>query len=137
MSSTTARSHRWRSAALAVPLMAVLLTGCGDDDDSSSAAPDDTSSETGGADATAEDATIDIVSIADGFDPATISVAAGSEVTWTNTDDTRHTSTAEDGTWDSGNLDGGGEFSFTVMEPGTYAYACSIHPAMTGELVVE
>lgn len=137
MSSTHRQANRWRSAAIAVPLVAVLLVGCGDDDDSSSAPVDDTSSEGGGDGATAEDVAIDIVSIADGFDPASISVAVGSEVTWTNGDDTPHTSTSEDGTWDSGNLDGGDEFSFTAEEPGTYAYVCSIHPAMAGELVVE
>ncbi len=71
------------------------------------------------------------------FDPDTLTVAVGTEVTWNNEDGTDHTSTAEDDTWASGTLGDGESFSFTFDEAGTFAYVCEIHPSMTGEVVVE
>lgn len=141
MNQLRSRTPRWLSAVIGLPLIVAVLAGCGDDDDTTTASPDgvstDTAGDATGGDAAAEDVTIDIVSTRDGFDPATVEVAVGSEVTWVNGDDTPHTSTAEDGTWDSGNLAEGEEFSFTADEPGTYPYVCDIHPSMKGELVVE
>lgn len=140
MTLKNARTARWLSAAVSLPLLVTVLAGCGDDDDAATAASDDRSesaTEEAGDAAVAEDVTVDIVSTADGFDPTTIEVAVGSEVTWTNRDDTVHTATAEDGTWDSGKLDGGEEFGFAAEEPGTYPYVCDIHPSMKGELVVK
>lgn len=134
MSPTSARTPRWLTATLALPLAVALLAGCGDDDSSTDAASTD--AEATGDGAPAEDVTVDIVSTVDGFDPTTTEVSVGSEVTWTNSDDTVHTATADDGTWDSGKLDGGEEFSFTAEEAGTYSYVCDIHPSMKGELVV-
>lgn len=130
MSSTPARTPRWLSAAVALPLAAALLGACGDDEAST-----DTDAAAEDA-APAEDVTVDIVSTVDGFDPTTIEVGVGSEVTWTNSDDTVHTATADDGAWDSGKLEGGEEFSFAADEPGTYTYVCDIHPSMKGEIVV-
>ena len=63
-------------------------------------------------------------------------VPAGSTVRVVNGDDATHTWTAADGTFDSGRIDAGGAFSTTVDVPGEYAFACSIHPSMTGTLVV-
>lgn len=142
MTLSHARTPRWLSAAIALPLMAALLAGCGDDDDSSTGDAATTeaggdATETGGDAEAAEAVTIEIVSTSDGFDPSTISVAVGSEVTWTNSDDTVHTTTADDATWDSEQLDGGEKFTFTAEEPGSYPYVCDIHPSMVGELVVE
>lgn len=141
------RTPRWLSAAIGLPLMVSVLAGCGGDDDTTTAGSDDASTDTAadttttqaaGGDAPAgEQITIDIVSISDGFDPTSVEVPVGTEVTWVNTDDTAHTTTAEDGTWDSGNLDGGAEFTFTAEEPGTYPYICDIHPSMKAELVVQ
>ena len=70
------------------------------------------------------------------FNEATIEVAAGTTVMWTNNDTTPHTVTSADGTFDSGRLDGGATFSFTFTEPGEYAYACEFHPGMQGTIVV-
>lgn len=133
------------SAAAMIAVAAMFVVGCGDDDDTDTTsatteaatpATDDTAGDGGDA-AEQEEVTIDIVSITEAFDPATVTVAAGTDVTWTNTDDIIHTTTAEDGTWDSGDMDPGDEFTFTAEEPGTYPYICTIHPSMTGELVVE
>lgn len=135
-----ARNARWRSAVVSLPLLTMVLAGCGDDDDGATTddAGTESATEPGAGDAAAaEDVTIDIVSTIDGFEPSTVAVAVGSEVSWTNSDDTVHTATAEDGTWDSQKLEGGEDFSFTAQEPGTYPYVCDIHPSMKGELVVE
>jgi plastocyanin len=71
------------------------------------------------------------------FDPASIEVAAGSTVTWTNQDSTAHTVTADDGSFESGNIANGASFSQTFNTPGTYAYHCSIHPNMKATVVVK
>jgi len=70
------------------------------------------------------------------FSPEQIDVASGTELTWTNDDPTAHTVTAADGTFDSGTMDPGAEFAFRFDEPGTYRYACSIHPAMRASVRV-
>ena len=71
------------------------------------------------------------------YSPATLTVKAGTEVTWTNHDDMPHTVTSEDKSFKSKALDTDEKFTFTPTKPGTYPYYCSIHPKMTGKLVVE
>jgi LPXTG-motif cell wall-anchored protein len=70
------------------------------------------------------------------FDPDQLSVAPGTTVTWVNEGQAPHTTTADDGTWDSGTLQPGEDFSFTFDQPGTYTYHCSIHPEMTASVKV-
>ncbi|HET9417168.1 MAG TPA: cupredoxin family copper-binding protein [Candidatus Limnocylindria bacterium] len=75
------------------------------------------------------------VEIGDGFfSPATLTVAVGDTVTWTNVDDSPHTVSAA--TFDSGNLDGGQTFSFTFTEAGTFDYVCSYHDEMIASITV-
>jgi plastocyanin len=77
------------------------------------------------------------VSIIDfAFEPASLEVATGTTVTWTNTGQERHTATADDGSFDSGRLRAGESFSFTFNTPGTFAYHCDVHPDMTGTIIV-
>lgn len=77
------------------------------------------------------------VSIQDfSFNPGQITVAPGTTVTWTNEGPSPHTTTADDGGWDSGTLQQGEDFSFTFDKPGTYTYHCSIHPDMTASVKV-
>jgi len=71
------------------------------------------------------------------FTPATITVAAGTQVTWTNRDDIPHTVVTEDKTIKSKALDTDEKFSTTFDKPGTYSYFCSIHPKMKGTVVVQ
>ena len=72
------------------------------------------------------------------FTPGELLVATGTTVEWQNrAEGTPHTATADDGTWDSGSIAAGGSFSFTFIEPGTYEYICTIHPSMTGTVIVE
>ncbi|HVA15885.1 MAG TPA: cupredoxin family copper-binding protein [Stellaceae bacterium] len=73
------------------------------------------------------------------FAPASVTVAAGTTVTWTNRDNDAHTitSTADPKLFHSAALDTGASFSFTFAKPGTYQYFCSIHPRMVGTVVVK
>ena len=156
MAGRTVRSAAW------IPLVAVAALGvaaCGDDDDDNGADTTAVADESGatvavGADDAGDDGNdgnggdandgddaqavdITMVGVAEGFAPPTVTVAAGTEVTWTNVDVLTHTATADDGTFDSGNLGVSESFSFVADEPGTYPYICTIHPSMVGELVVE
>jgi plastocyanin len=71
------------------------------------------------------------------FYPQRISVKAGTTVTWTNEDDVPHTVASSIKFFKSKTLDTADKFSFTFTTPGTYAYICSVHPYMTGAVVVE
>jgi plastocyanin len=70
------------------------------------------------------------------FNPQTLTVKAGTTVTWTNQDDIPHT-IANPPTFRSKPLDTEQSYSFTFTTPGTYKYFCSLHPHMTGTIVVE
>jgi plastocyanin len=71
------------------------------------------------------------------FAPDELNIAAGTTVTWMNTDTVAHTSTANGNAWNSGSLAPGGQFSFAFQSPGTFAYHCAIHPGMIGTVVVQ
>jgi plastocyanin len=96
---------------------------------------------------------VDVVNIA--YDPETLRVTQGSEVTWTNLDENvHHTVTSgipakdgipgvsegkpaqADGTFDGDLAEDAAEFTFTFDKPGTYAYFCRVHPSMTAEVIV-
>jgi plastocyanin len=71
------------------------------------------------------------------FTPQRITVKAGATVTWTNEDDVPHTIASSSKLFKSKALDTGDKFSFTFTTPGSYEYFCSLHPHMTGAVVVE
>jgi plastocyanin len=71
------------------------------------------------------------------FGPQTITVPVGATVTWTNKDDIPHTAVSTDGVFKSKVMDTDEKFSYTFAKPGTYSYYCSIHPKMTGKVVVQ
>jgi plastocyanin len=71
------------------------------------------------------------------FSPATITVKAGATVTWVNRDEEPHTIFNDAGLFRSSALDTNESFSFTFDKPGTYHYVCTIHPRMTGTIIVE
>jgi plastocyanin len=72
------------------------------------------------------------------FGPQTLTVKAGTTVTWTNKDDIPHgIASANNGFAKSRALDTDDSYSFTFTTPGTYQYFCYIHPHMTGTIVVE
>ena len=107
--------------ALIVPLIAVvtlLITLNATSDDSGSASSNGTA-----------------VSIKNfQFSPNPIVVKAGSTLTVTNDDGTMHTLTADNKSFDTGDLDGGAKATVKIGAPGTYAYHCDIHNYMTGTI---
>jgi plastocyanin len=70
------------------------------------------------------------------FAPAPLVVDAGTTVTVTNADDTRHSVTADKGSFDTHDLDGGGTAQLVLDKPGKYAYHCDIHDYMKGTIEV-
>jgi plastocyanin len=71
------------------------------------------------------------------FGPETLTVAAGTTVTWTNRDDIPHTIVSTDAVFKSKVRDTDEQFSYTFVKAGTYPYYCSVHPKMTGKIVVQ
>lgn len=71
------------------------------------------------------------------FKAPVTTVKAGTTVTWTNGDDIPHTVVSKDGIFKSKVLDSGDHFSFTFAKPGQFGYFCSLHPRMTGTIVVK
>ena len=71
------------------------------------------------------------------FGPAALTISAGTTVTWINRDDIPHTVVSPDKVFKSKVLDTDEKFSFTFDNPGEYGYFCSVHPKMTGKVVVQ
>jgi Icc protein len=71
------------------------------------------------------------------FGPGTVTVPVGTTVTWTNRDDIPHTVVSTDGVFKSKVLDTDEKFSYTFGKAGTFPYFCSIHPKMTGKVIVQ
>jgi len=71
------------------------------------------------------------------FGPERLTVKAGTTVTWTNRDDIPHTVASKDRLFKSKVMDTDEAYSFTFSTPGEYTYFCSLHPHMTGTIVVE
>lgn len=70
------------------------------------------------------------------FTPSTITVKAGTTVTWTNSDQDPHTVSANGGQFRSQTLNTGDTYKYTFSTAGTFAYLCTIHPFMTATVVV-
>ena len=73
------------------------------------------------------------------FGPVALTVPVGTTVTWTNRDDIPYNAVSTDDPkiFKSKVLDTDEKFSFTFSKPGTYSYFCSIHPKMTGKVIVQ
>lgn len=92
-----------------------------------------------GATAGGEDAGVTPVIIfieGSAFSPEVATIRVGSEVVWRNKDASPHTITADDGSFDSGALNQGEEFSRKFTSPGTIKYSCDIHAYMSGRIEV-
>jgi plastocyanin len=110
-------------ATLATPVMLAILLLAG----SPSAAVDDQPS--------AANAEVKIDNFS--FGPQEVTVAVGTTVTWTNRDDIPHTVVSTDGVFKSKVRDTDEKFAYTFTKAGTYSYYCSVHPKMTGKVVVQ
>lgn len=71
------------------------------------------------------------------FGPQTLTVPVGATVTWMNKDDIPHTTVSTDGMFKSKVMDTDDKFSYTFTKAGTYSYYCTIHPKMTGKVLVQ
>lgn len=71
------------------------------------------------------------------FSPQQLTIAAGTKVVWVNNDDVPHTVVGTHQEFRSKALDTGDRFSFTFTKAGTFDYFCSVHPMMTGKIVVQ
>ena len=108
-----------------------VAAGCGGDDDDP-ATPAAAMAQGGGG-----GASTDLVAIADfAFDPETVTVDAGTKLTWTNDDEAPHTATADDGSFDTGTLKLDDTGAVAIDQPGTYTYYCRFHPFMKGTVEV-
>lgn len=131
-----------RTITVALAAAALLFAACGDDDDTATGDTDSSATapaESGDDGGAGSGDTVDAVTIVDfDYDPKEAVVAAGSDITFTNEDDTAHTATANDGSFNTKSIAGGESGTATAPdEPGTYEYICSFHPFMKGTLVVE
>ena len=115
------RKTVWILGLLSTVMVAALLL--------SSASPDSSAM-------TPQPATSDVKVDNFSFGPATLTVTVGTTVTWTNRDDIPHTVVSTEKVFKSKVLDTDEKFSFTFDKAGTYPYFCSIHPKMTGSVVV-
>ena len=95
-------------------------------------APAGTSSANSSAPVAGDQVTIDNFA----FAPASVTVRAGSTVTWTNRDEEPHTVAAADGSFRSPGMGTGATYSHTFATAGQFDYVCSIHPSMHGTVVV-
>ena len=70
------------------------------------------------------------------FTPAELTITPGTTVTWVNHDDIPHTVVETHRSFKSKTLDTDESFSMTFTAPGSFAYFCSLHPHMTGKVIV-
>jgi len=85
---------------------------------------------------TTSGASVKIIDFA--FQPSTLTVSVGQEITWTNDGAVPHTVTADNGSFDSGQLQPGAQYKHSFSAAGTYAYHCSVHPTqMTATVIVQ
>jgi plastocyanin len=122
--------------------MVVMFPGCGGSADGKIPGGGDTAEnappgEDAGRTATPEPKQISIDNFR--YVPDTLTVPVGTRLTWTNHDDMPHTvtSTSKPRALDSEALDTDGQFSYVFGEPGTYTYVCTVHPKMSGQVIVE
>jgi plastocyanin len=136
---------RLRRALPAILILAALsLAACGSDDSGSDSTAGATAEESETT-APAEDETapsgeavrsarVEIVDFA--YSPEPVTIQVGGKVTWINRDSAPHTATADDGSFDTGDLEEGKLKSQSFKTPGSFSYFCAIHPDMTGTVEV-
>jgi plastocyanin len=123
-----------------VCVIALLIAGCGGSSgDGGSTSPQSSSTATTPSTAAAGPATrsakVDVKSFK--FNPAVIAVKKGGRITWTNSDSTAHTATADARSFDTQAINPGNSKSVSFTTAGTFAYHCDIHPFMKAMVVVK
>jgi plastocyanin len=125
----------------ALLVFAALLSGCGGQSGGSNDLGDTHGGATQSTDSKAapDQASVQIRIDNFTFEPAEVTIPAGTKVTWVNHDDVPHTATssAKPRQFDSGTLDTDEQFSHVFATPGTYEYFCALHKHMTGRITVK
>lgn len=114
-------------------IVSFAAAGCGSSSTAPSSPPPGNGS--GGTPVSIVRGALDLTTTA--YAPNPLTVAVGTSVTWTNNDTTVHTSTANDGSWNSGTMAPGASFTRTFASAGTFAYHCTIHPGMVASVTVQ
>ena len=118
-----------------MPAVLAIGTACGGDSSGGATTPTATATAPTGSATAGGGSTVDIKNFM--FTPMTLSVPAGTTVTWKFDDSTQHTVAANDNSFASSALASGQTFTHTFAAAGTVAYHCSIHPFMTGTISVK
>lgn len=128
--------HLFRALAALALALPLALAACGSSGDTASGTPAPKPAATSATKA-AKPARAAKITIA-GFEyrPGTIAVKTGTRITWTDSDSANHSVTADDGSFDVGNIAGGARGSHTFANAGAFAYHCTYHPNMHGRVVV-
>lgn len=122
--------------SLAVLATAATIAACGSSSTShTSTTRPSTPPTANSSTAAAKRATVSISDYA--YHPASITVAPGAKVTFTNHDQTAHTATSQQLGFDTGTINPGQSATVTLDKPGTYTYYCQFHPFMHGTIIVE
>lgn len=117
-------------AAVAIAVGSVLIVVLSDD------ATDRGTASTSAAPVASGAVTVEITDFV--FKPISVTVKAGSTITWINNDKAPHTATSSvAGAFDTGTLDKNDKKSATLDKPGTYAYICAFHPFMKATVIVK
>jgi amicyanin len=138
LSTGSRRAVMVAAAAVIVVALSVLIGACGNggsSDTTVTTAPSSGSSTT--APATSGGREVKVIMTNRSYDPETVTIKVGDTVTWVNEDAPQHDVVADNGEFKSDLFDKGQTFSFTFTQAGTYPYHCSIHPGMTGTVIVE
>jgi len=123
------------SRLICVAAIAGLAAGCGSSSNSSTANPVSPSPGTSGGTSVSMVAGASLLT-STAYSPASLTIAHGSSVTFTNNDNTSHTATAA-GSFDTGLIAPGSSQTVTLQTAGTITYRCTVHPGMVGTIVVQ
>jgi manganese oxidase len=130
-----------RLLGISMCAIAVAAAGCGGGGGGgSSSTPASSAPASSAPAASGKTATVEMKNIQ--FNPKTLTVSKGTTVTWTNSDSVAHDVTKQTGPGPdfksgSGDIGSGGAFKTTFNDPGTIKYECTVHPGMTGTIVVK
>lgn len=121
--------------AVAIVAIAVVLVGCGSGTTTTTEAPDGTATTGAGGSSGGATAQVNMQGLA--FDPQTMTINVGDTVNWTNRDEAPHNAVADDKSWKTSVFATGESGSVTFTTAGTFPYICTIHPNMTGTVIVQ
>lgn len=130
------------SAAATALVLSVSLAACGSSSSSSTTGASSTQaspspSTSAAAPAATQHGTVKVAISGFAFHPPTLTVAAGTKVTFTNGDQTAHTATGNKPGFDTGTVNPGKSATVVFNKPGTYTYYCQFHAFMHGTIVVK